>query len=285
MDPKSPDFHWALPNSASKIFDNKDGCIQKRLENSLPGNSNRRGMKFTGTTTSYRCTENEGSKTSFASISQAFSDVSYSFSNRQYNSLVLSCEDGGNHKQVFNRISKRNLEISIAPWDHNYCRISSKLHERRGRLVVKKFKKPFRVKTPSTSISENLSNQRKTRDGYFCFSTVSTTFTVHCMETRSIQSGNGCNAANLVQSIPLRFPTFFNDKQVLKKDSPGPSEKNVDCSSHMAVSSMVPNPSENVNRETTSFATPSTSSIEPPGSETSFNNKQNIKISGLDGFR
>ena len=105
------------------------------------------------------------------------------------------------------------------------------------------------------------------------------------MKTRPIQSGNGCNAVNLVQSVPLCFPTFFNDKQCLKKDSSGPSEKNVDYSSHMAVSSMVPNPSENVNRETTSFATPPTSSIKPTGSDTSINNKQNIKISGLDGFR
>ena len=105
------------------------------------------------------------------------------------------------------------------------------------------------------------------------------------MKTRPIKSGNGCNAVNLVQSVPLCFPTFFNDKQCLKKDSSGPSEKNVDYSSHMAVSSMVPNPSENVNRETTSFATPPTSSIKPTGLDTSINNKQNIKISGLDGFR
>ena len=38
------------------------------------------------------------------------------------------------------------------------------------------------------------------------------TSTVHCMETRSIQLGTRCNAANLVQSVPLCFPTFFNDK-------------------------------------------------------------------------
>ena len=83
----------------------------------------------------------------------------------------------------------------------------------------------------------------------------------------------------------LCFPTFFNDKQGFKKDNPGPSEKNVDCSSHMAVSATVTNPSENVNRGTTSFATPCTSSIKRPGSDTSVNNKQNIKISGLDGLR
>ena len=57
MDQKSPDFQWALPN--------------------------RRGMEFPEITTSYKCIGNEGSKTSFASISQAFSDESFSFPNRQ----------------------------------------------------------------------------------------------------------------------------------------------------------------------------------------------------------
>ena len=57
-------------------------------------------------------------------------------------------------------------------------------------------------------------------------------------------------------SLPLCFPNSFNVKQDLKKDSPGPSKKNADCSSHMAISIMVPNPSENVNRETTYFITP-----------------------------
>ena len=47
---------------------------------------------------------------------------------------------------------------------------------------------------------------------------------------------------------------------------------------------MVPNPSENVITETTSFATPSTSSIQPAGSDTSINSTQKIRISGLDGF-
>ena len=94
-----------------KCFDNKDGCIHERLGSSLSGNSNRRGMEFTGTLTSYKCIGNEDSKTSFASISQAVSDESYSFPNRQYNSLVLSWggQNRENQKQVFNRIRKKYL--------------------------------------------------------------------------------------------------------------------------------------------------------------------------------
>ena len=44
LDPKSSDFQWVLTDSSSKIFDNKDRCIQEKLRSSLSGNSNRTGM-------------------------------------------------------------------------------------------------------------------------------------------------------------------------------------------------------------------------------------------------
>ena len=93
-----------------------------------------------------------------------------------------------------------------------------------------------------------------------------------------------CNVVNLAQSVPLSFSTFFNGKKGFKKGN-SRLKKNVDCSPHMEVSSMAPNPFDNVNRETTSFTTQATSSTEPPGSDTSINNKQTIKISSLDGLR
>ena len=172
VDPKSLDFQWTLPNSAPNLFHNKDRCIGERMACSLSGNSKRRGMKLTGTTTSHKCHWDEGSKTSIASISQAVSDESYSFLNRQCNSLVLSCENRENPKQVFNGISKRSLGVSPTPWDDIYCKSSSKLHERGDRFAVKKIKGKFRVETPSTNISD-FSDQRKTRNGSFCFPTVS----------------------------------------------------------------------------------------------------------------
>ena len=63
-------------------------------------------MEFTLTTTSYKCIGNEGSKTSFASISQAFSDENYSFPNRQYNSFVLFCKDGGTKNKYLIELAK-----------------------------------------------------------------------------------------------------------------------------------------------------------------------------------
>ena len=39
-----------------------DGSIQGKLGSSLSGNSNRRGMKFKGTTTSHKCIGNNAVK-------------------------------------------------------------------------------------------------------------------------------------------------------------------------------------------------------------------------------
>ena len=63
-------------------------------------------MEFEGTTTSYKCVGNEDSKTSFTSISQAVSEENCSFPNRQYNSLVLSCEDEGTKNKYLIELAK-----------------------------------------------------------------------------------------------------------------------------------------------------------------------------------
>ena len=71
------------------------------------------------------------------------------------------------------------------------------------------------------------------------------------------------SATNLLQSVPLFIPTFFNNKEGYKNDSGGPSTKNLDRGSLMPTSSVVPNHSENVIREICSYTTPYTSSVEP----------------------
>ena len=219
---------------------------------------------FYRNTTSYKCIGNEDSKNSFASILQAVSVENYSFPNRQYNSLVLSCEDGGTKNKYL-------IELAKEIWKY--------LLHHGITITAENLSSSMNVEADWQSRNSNLSDQGKIRNESFYFLTVSATSTVHCMETRSIQSGNRCNTTYLVQSIPLCFPTFFIDKQGLKKDSPGPRWQ-------VAVSCMVRNPFENVNRETTSFTTPPTSSIKPPGSDSSINNKKNlIKIGSLDSFK
>ena len=195
VDPKSPDFQWAFPNSK------KGRCVHKRLGSDLSGNSNRRAMGFTGTTSSYKCIGNEGRKACFAIISQAFSDESYLFPNKQYNRLVLSCEDGGTKKNYLIDLAE---EIWQYPLHHGIkittaCLPSSMKVEADWQLRNSKDQSKWKL---LPQVFQSIF-QRKTRDGSFCFSTVSTTSMVHCMETRSIQSGNGCCARNLVQSVPL----------------------------------------------------------------------------------
>ena len=119
VDIKSPNVQWALPSSAWKYLTMR---TDERLGCSLSRNSNKRGMLFTGTITSYKCIENEGSKTSIGNILQAVSYESYSFPNMQNNSLLLFFENGRKQKQVFIRISKRNLKYLL----HHGTRITAK---------------------------------------------------------------------------------------------------------------------------------------------------------------
>ena len=58
------------------------------------------------------------------------------------------------NNKFFEDVSTNESESHPTPWDHNYSRISSKLHERGSGLTVKKLKGPYRVGTPSTNILE-----------------------------------------------------------------------------------------------------------------------------------
>ena len=181
VDPKSPDFQWTLPNSASIFFDNKDGCILERL-----------------------------------------------------GSVCQGIPTGGEWN-----LQEQQLHINV-------------LKMKAVKLALLVYHKHFLMK----AIHFQIDNATAL--------------------TYLVKIGSCTMGSRLLQNFFHAPQTWrHNDKQGLKKDSPGPNENNVDCSSHMAVSGMVPNPSENVNRETTSFATPPTSSIKPPGSDTSINNKQN----------
>ena len=123
------------------------------------------------------------------------------------NTTILSyvVKMGRTKKQVFNRINKRNLEVSPAPWHHNYCRISSKLHGCGGRLTVNNLKRPFRVETPSTSISENLSGQRKTRDGSFLLPDCqhNTHGTLHRNQIHTVREQMQCSKSGLISTFML----------------------------------------------------------------------------------
>ena len=117
VDPKFPDMQRALSNSASKVFDNKYRCIQEKLGCILSGDYNRRETRFIGTKTSYKCSRNEGSKSSMASTT------------------ALSQEFGIQNKEFG----------SFSPFDQNYSRASSKIQELGSMLTVKNFKELFRV--------------------------------------------------------------------------------------------------------------------------------------------
>ena len=227
--------------------------------------------------------EMKGSKTSFARISQAFSDESYSFPNRQYNRLVLSCEDGGNQKQVFNRIIKR--EVSPTPWDHNYCRISSKLHESGARFAVKKLKRSFRVELLPQVFQRICQIKGKLEMDLFA-SRLSEQLPRY-IAWKPDPYSQGTDAMQQIWPNQYRyaFPPFSMINKVLRKIAQDQVKRMLTVAPTWQSQVWYPTPTRISIEKPLFFATPPASSIKPPGSDTSINNKQNIKISGLVGFR
>ena len=69
------------------------------------------------------------------------------------------------------------------------------------------------VETPSTNISENLSYQRKTRDGSFCFSTVTTTCMVHGNQILTVGERMQCGKSRNLEISEKAFKLISNTRR------------------------------------------------------------------------
>ena len=95
------------------------GCLQ-RPKNKWPVATSR-------TRLAHKYTRIEGSQTGNNFISSNFPKFCLNtYSNGQYNSSVLSEEDGRDSMSDSNRNQQGNLEISAGPSDHDYCGISTR---------------------------------------------------------------------------------------------------------------------------------------------------------------
>ena len=256
LDPKSSDFQWVLTNSSSKNFDNKDRCIQEKLGSSLSRNSNRRGM---AQQLHINVLEMKVVKLALLAYHKQFQmkAIHFQIDNTTALSYLVKMMEAKRKylielaKEIWKYLQHHATTVTVeylqssinleAGWQSR----NSKDHPE-WKFLPQIFQRIFQ-------------NNERAEMFYFFASHLPT------QRPRYI-------AWKPDPSIHM-LSTFFNNKQGLKKDSPRQGEKNVNCSSRKTVSGMVPNPSENVNREISSFTSPTTTSIKPPSSDTFINNK------------
>ena len=202
-DTKVENLQWSLLDSVSQSSADTDRCIQKWMECSMSRDISRGTMVKGGTVFTHTCVRTESSKISTFDLQQTNLFESSPFSNRQDHCTTLPWENGGNRELHVTEIKQRNLAVSLETPDHNYCRISSRLFECRGRLAVPKQQGPTGIENLSKSISTSLPEERNAQNRFVCMQAVSPTTLVLFLETRSFQSRDKCPTKDLGQSTPL----------------------------------------------------------------------------------
>ena len=97
-----------------------------------------------------------------------------------------------------------------------YRRISSQCNKYSGRFAVKPGETPFRMKIKSPSFSQDLQNIWKTKDRPICILSLTSSYSIQCMDVRSIQSRHRCNATNWSKKLLYAFPPFYLICRVLQ---------------------------------------------------------------------
>ena len=118
-----------------------------------------------GTVVTHKCVRTESSKFSTFDLEKIKIFESSSFLNRQHHSIALPCENGGNREPNVTEIKQKNVAVSLATTDRNYC-LPPKFFECGSRLAVSKQQGHIRMETLSKSISGSLPEEGNTQSRF-----------------------------------------------------------------------------------------------------------------------
>ena len=208
---------WNVDSASNCENSHPNGCFHKGLGCPLLGAVSRGAMDFSGVQSTYQFIGTEGST---SCPSHLFKDQGYvcsTFANGQYDSPIISCQNGGYPQQRVDIHSEGNMGLSTQETDQNNCRISSRGLEYTSGHSVSTFPRLERMVAFSTSFSTNLSSVGSSGHGFVCLKTFPSHPSLYGLETRSIQSSHGCTATKMVTSLPLCFPPFSLVGRVVAK--------------------------------------------------------------------
>ena len=200
--------------------------------------------------------------------------MSYTLSDRQYNSTEVFDKDG--RCEVFgnDQIKQRDMGLSSLMWDHNSHRIPPKQTEHNCRQGIQGEGRFFRAETRPKGVSRAS-----------LISTKSSITPVHSLETGSIQSGDRSDASGLVSGLPVYLSPLLPYKQNFTEVKARKNAKHVVDNTNMARSALVSIPSSNVNRNTSYPPKDKQSSQRSFRERTSLDHQQNSKVSGMENLR
>ena len=275
---------WNVDSAFNCKNSHPNGCFHKGLGCPLLGAVSRGAMDFSGVQSTYQFIGTEGST---SCPSQRFKDQGYvcsTFANGQYDSPIISCQNGGYPQQRVDIHSEGNMGLSTQETDQNNCRISPRGLEYTSGHSVSTFPRLERMVAFSTSFSTNLSSVGPSGHGFVCLKTFPSGPSLYGLETRSIQSSQGCTATKMVTSLPLCFPPIFSGWESGCK-SQGRESLHGSDNSGLANTTVVRTATTNISTDSNITATSFQLVSRSTGSDTPFSKKWVPKVGGLENFR
>ena len=275
---------WNVDSASNCENSHPNGCFHKGLGCPLLGAVSRGAMDFSGVQSTYQFIGTEGST---SCPSHLFKDQGYvcsTFANGQYDSPIISCQNGGYPQQRVDIHSEGNMGLSTQETDQNNCRISPRGLEYTSGHSVSTFPRFERMVAFSTSFSTNLSSVGPSGHGFVCLKTFPSGPSLYGLETRSIQSSHGCTTTKMVTSLPLCFPPIFSGWESGCK-SQGRESLHGSDNSGLANTTVVRAATTNVSTDSNITATSFQLVSRSTGSDTPFSKKWVPKVGGLENFR
>lgn len=285
VDREPKTFQWEASDSTQGPSNYSDRCIPGGLGSKLHGSRDWGEMVIGGKETPYKYPRINCCKKCDSGLYQNEEPTIYSHSNRQHNGSCLSIENGGYKGPETSQSEQRNLELFNFTSDHNYSRIHSKQVECEGRLAVSSQQGLLGMEARPIDFQKYMSESRDTRDRSVCLETIKSDSKILCLETRSLQHSNRCHAAELGSEVSICLPPLLIDptNNLQNKKTVG-SQSNID-NPMLAVTTLVSRPLSNVIKSAITSSNLSQPISKPCGGKTPTDPQQNIKVSGLDGYR
>ena len=261
----------------------------RRLEGglgcSLSWSENRGTLDSTGEGHSYQHTRTQSVIIGCEDLSKNISLHTVSSSpDGQSHSSVLCCQTGRYSKSGTLPVDQGVMEPSVVERDHSYSRVSSRSFECDSRLRVSSYPGLKRVDALSNNVQSSMSGSGDARGRSICFQSLSSGSKVFCLEAGSIQHREGRLSDKVVSAQGLCLSPFLSDRKGFKEGRNRSSYTDFGNSS-VAGSTMVPQASSTINKESNTFTISEGYVEKSKKRESSIAVKQQSKASGLVGIR
>lgn len=261
-----------------------DRRIKEGLGGSLFGEVSRGAVVSEGVTPAHKSFRTESSTFSPTNLLKSPESNKCAYSNGQYDSSFIPCQNGGHSQQGIDVSSKGNLGFSSVKTDHDYCRVPARDLECRGGQGIKAFPGLKRVVALPPDISKNLSEMGSSGHGFVCLQSLSPGPSIHGMEARSGQPSHGCSPTEVVTSLPICISTILPCGEGGGQSKGRESFHDFDNPS-MANTTMVRPTTGNVSAESASASSLSKSIKGSTGKHPSTCKEQLSNTSGVENFR